>query len=172
MGKKKRDKKYWKRRFGDLGPETIEPYYHHFDLRRFDNLDDEGFAYLLTSVKGVNMLDLNETEITNESIAILPRLEYVYELRLKGVYGIDNGCIPDLNKLDQLSFLHVNHTGITIDGLLQLTNLQALRTLLFTADDAESIREEILQLHALLPQCELVVNSKPQYFEEEQNWQV
>jgi hypothetical protein len=160
-----RNKKYWKRRFGDLTPENMEPYYHQLDLRRIGDVDDEGLAYLLTSVKGVNMLDLNETDITNESIKLITRLEYVQELRLKGVHALDNRCIDDLNKLTGLTFLHVNHTGITIDGLLQLSNLKALRTLLFSANDEESIREKILQLHQLLPECELVMNSKPQYFE-------
>jgi len=67
MGQKRRDSKYWKRKFGSLA-ESIEPYYQHFDLRPIDDLDDEGFTYLIAPVKGVNMLDLNETEITNESI--------------------------------------------------------------------------------------------------------
>jgi hypothetical protein len=160
-----RNKKYWKRRFGDLTPENMEPYYHHLDFRRIGDVDDEGLAYLLTSVKGVNMLDLNETDITNESIQLLTRLEYVNELRLKGIDTLDNRCIDDLNKLTTLTFLHVNHTRINIDGLLRLQDLKALRTLLFSADDEAAIQDKILQLHQLLPQCELVVNSKPQYFE-------
>jgi hypothetical protein len=62
-----RNKKYWQRRFGIL---NTEPYHHHFDLRQIPDLDDEGFAYLLTYVMGINMLDLNETDITNASIAL------------------------------------------------------------------------------------------------------
>lgn len=162
-----RNKKYWKRRFGDLTPENMQPYYHQLDLRRIGDVDDEGLAYLLSSVKGVNMLDLNETDITNESIRLLTRLEYVNELRLKGIVVLDNDCIDDLNKLTSLTFLHVNHTGINIDGLLRLHHLKALRTLLFSADDVDVIQHKILQLHQLLPECELVVNSKPQYFEKD-----
>lgn len=165
-----RNKKYWKRRFGDLTPENMEPYYHHLDFRRIGDVDDEGLAYLLTSVKGVNMLDLNETDITNESIKLLTGLEYVNELRLKGIDALDNRCIAYLNKLTNLTFLHVNHTGITIDGLLQLNNLKALRTLLFSANDIDSIHTKILQLHQLLPECELVINSTPQYFESKDTW--
>jgi hypothetical protein len=161
-----RNKKYWKRRFGDLTPENMLPYYHQLDLRRIGDVDDEGLAYLLTSVKGVNMLDLNETDITNESIKLITKLEYVHELRLKGIDALDNHCIDDLNKLTSLTFLHINHTGINIDGLLRLQHLKALRTLLFSADDEVAIQDKVLQLHQMLPGCELVMNSKPQYFEE------
>ena len=127
-----RNIKYWKRRFGTAN--TIA-YHHHFDVRQIPDLDDEGLAYLLTNVKGVNMLDLNEIEITNATIALLTKLEYVNELRMKGCVDIDNNCIADLNKIASLQFLHVKNTGITIDGLLQLTALTKLTELLFSADD-------------------------------------
>ena len=59
-----------KRRYGRLA-ESMEPYYHHLDLRPLTELDDDGLEYILAKVKGVYMLDLNETEITNKSIALL-----------------------------------------------------------------------------------------------------
>lgn len=158
-----RNQKYWKRRFGNL-EDNAEPYAHHIDLRRIDDLDDEGFAYLLTNVKGVNMLDLNETEITNASIKLLTGLEYVKELRAKGCW-LDNACITDLNKITSLEFLHLKNTAITIDGILQLHALTNLKTLLFSADDVEAIKEKMLQLKAMLPTCEFVIDGKPYYFD-------
>jgi len=154
-----------KRRYGKLA-ESMEPYYHQLDLRPFDDLDDDAFAYIMTKVKGVNMLDLNETEITNESIKLLTRLEYVNELRAKQCRNLDNGCIADLNKLTNLVFLHLKSTAITIDGLLQLNNLPNLKELMFSADDVEIIKEKMLQLKALLPGCAFTVNSKPWIFDD------
>lgn len=72
-----------KRRYGKLA-ESMSEYYHHLDLRPFDDFDDDAFAYIMAKVKIVNMLDFNETEITNESIKLLTQLEYVNELRGKG----------------------------------------------------------------------------------------
>lgn len=158
------DKKYWKRRFGKLD-DKAGPYYHHLDFRRIDDLDDEGFAYLLSDVKGVNMLDLNETEITNESIKLLTRLEYVKELQVKGCHIVDDGCIDDLNKITSLEFLYLKNTSVTIDGLLKLNGLTNLKKILFSADDAEAIKEKMLQLKAMLPDCDFVINSKPYYFD-------
>lgn len=153
-----------KRRYGKLA-ESMSEYYHHLDLRSFDDLDDDAFAYIMVKVKAVNMLDLNETAITNESIKLLTGLEYVNELRAKACHNLDNGCIADLNKLTNLVFLHLKSTAITIDGLLQLNNLPGLKELMFSAADMESIKEKMLQLKALLPGCSFTVNSKPWLFE-------
>jgi hypothetical protein len=165
MGKKKRERKYWKRRFGDLTAESMQPYYHHLDFRRISDLDDEGLEYLLTNVKGINMLDLNETEITNESIKLLTTLEYVTELRAKGMYGLTDACAEDLNKIKGLELLHVKSTLITIDGLLKLTDQQQLKKILFSATDVEAIKEKMLQLKAMHPVCEFVIDGKPYYFD-------
>jgi hypothetical protein len=156
-----RNKKYWQRRFGIL---NTEAYYHHFDVRQIPDLDDEGFAYLLTHVKGINMLDLNETEITNASIALLTKLEYVNELRIKGCTDIDDDCITDLNKITSLQFLHVKNTGITIDGILQLNALTKLTDILFSNDDDKDIKDKMLLLKNMLPNCSFVINSVPYIF--------
>lgn len=107
------------------------------------------------------MLDLNETDITNESIQLLTHLEYVNELRVKDCRYLDNGCINNLNQLTELVFLHLKDTQITIDGLLQLNQLQKLKTLMFSATDVDGIKEKLLQLKTMLPQCEITINSKP-----------
>lgn len=159
MKKKKKEREYWKRRFGNLTAADMEPYYHHLDLRRFWELDDEGLAYLLTNVKGVDMLDFNEAEITNEGIRTLTKLEYVKELRLKDCRHLDNGCIESLNKLSSLVFLRLKNTKVTIDGLLQLNNLPELKTLMFTSE-VEIPEEKMRRLRAILPACEFVVNGQ------------
>lgn len=165
MGKKKRDRKYWKRRFGDLTADSMQPYYQHLDFRSITDLDDEGLEYLLTNVKGINMLDLHETEITNESIKLLTTLEYVTELRAKGMYGLTDACAEDLNKINGLELLHVKNTLITIDGLLKLTDQQHLKKILFSSTDVEAIKEKMLQLKAMHPGCEFVIDGKPCNFD-------
>jgi hypothetical protein len=112
------------------------------------------------------MLDLNETEITNKSISLLTKLEYVKELRLKSVRGIDDNCADDLNKITSLEFLHLRYTGFTIDGVLKLNALTNLQKIIFSADDVDAIKDKMLQLRAMLPNCEFLVNSKPYEFED------
>ena len=164
MRKRDKNQKDLRRRFGALA-ESLSPYCDHLDFRKIDNLDDEGFAFLMSNVRGVNMLDLNGTAITNESIRLLTSLEYVKELRAKECYHLDNNCIGDLNQLRELVFLHVKSTAITIDGLLQLTALPNLKELMFSANDIESIKDKLLQLKKQLPACEFVINSKPYHFD-------
>lgn len=138
-----------------------EGYFHHLDFRCMDNFDDNAFASQMAGVKGVNMLDVNETDISNDSIRLLTSLEYVKELRAKECLGLTNECVDDLNKITSLEFLHLKSTSITIAGLLQLKDLSNLKTLMFSADDVAGIKEQLLQLKLMLPQCELIINSKP-----------
>lgn len=157
-----RDKKYWKRRLGKI--EYTSSYHDHLDFRGIPDLNDDGLAYFLTDIKGINMLDLNETEITNDSIELLSNFEYVNELRLKGCNEIDDDCIPDLNKITSLQFLHIKDTAITIDGILQLNGLTNLRQLLFSVDDTAVIKDKMLLLHKILPNCNCTINSIPYVF--------
>lgn len=85
-------------------------------------------------------------------------------MRLKGCDAIDDGCIPDLNKLVSLKFLHLKNTSITIDGILQLKELTDLTTLLFSVDDIAVIKDKMLLLHEMLPDCNFVVNGTPYLF--------
>lgn len=167
ISKIRKQQKELQRRFGELA-ESMPPYPHHLDLRLFNDLEDHGFAFIMTNVKGVNMLDLNETEVSNESIKLLISLEYVNELRAKECRHLDNDCIESLNQLSSLEFLHLKSTAITIDGLLKLTNLPNLKELMFSAEDTESIQEKMQQLKTLLPNCNFTVNSRPWHFDEYQ----
>ena len=117
MRKKKKERLYWQRRFGNLTAEDMAPYYHHLDLRRFWDLDDEGLAYLMTNVKGVIMLDLNESAITNESIKLLtdalknlPHLAHV-SLVIRGCLEVSYNVVKNLEKAlkRQKLSLELNH---------------------------------------------------------------
>lgn len=139
-------------------------YVDHMDFRALPELSDDGLANYLKGVCGINMLDLNETEITNESITLLSKLEYVYELRMKDCVEVDNNCIEDLNKITSLRFLYIKDTKITIDGLLQLKNLTNLTKLLFSDDKTYGFEEKMLALKQILPNCDFVVNTVPYIF--------
>ena len=156
-------KKELERRFGALA-ENLVGYVDHIDFRFFDDFNDEAFAFLMKNVKGVNMLDLNETNITNESIEFLTKLEYVNEIRARQCENLTDDCTEDLNKLTSLTFLHLRSTAITIDGLLNLKNLTHLKTLLFSADDIFAIKKKLRDLKLLHLPCEMVIDSKPYYY--------
>ncbi|MGS0747631.1 hypothetical protein [Halpernia sp. GG3] len=95
----------------------------------------------MKNVKGVIILDLNETDITNKSIKILNNLEYTNELRTKECRYLTYDCTEDLNRLKTQNFLHLKNTAITVHGLLKLKNLINLKTLMFSAEDIPSIKE-------------------------------
>jgi hypothetical protein len=67
-------KKELERRFGKLH-ESLTGYHDHIDFRSLDDFDDNAFAWLMQNVKGVNMLDLNETDNMISIIMPLDLLE-------------------------------------------------------------------------------------------------
>ena len=147
-------------RFGKMAA-SMEPYYHQLDFRKFDDFGDEAFAYLVKNVKGVDMLDLNETEITNDSIELMTRMEYVKELRIKGCRQVNDDAIVFINKINGLEFLHAKGTGITINGLLRLSPDDTLKEILFSHESGEDIAEKMAMLLKKMPGCQFVVNGNP-----------
>lgn len=133
----------------------------HLDFRKLEDVDDDIFAYLMEKVKGVNMLDLNGTDISNESMRLLTRLEYIYELRMKDCTEINDEAIPYINQLSSLRLLHVKDTNITIEGLLKLTNLHQLEDLIFSATEHADISSQLYKLQEQLIGCRLFMNGKP-----------
>jgi hypothetical protein len=156
-----KNNKYWKRRLGNETPGNAGAYHQHLDFRRIDELDDTGLSYLLNGVKGVELLDLHETDITNASIQLLKTLEYVRELGLKGCNQVDNDCISDLDRINGLEKLHLKDSSITIDGLLKLSPHHTFKQVMFSAVDVDAIRDKIVDLQHRFPSTELVINSVP-----------
>lgn len=148
------------RRYGRL-ESTMQAYYTHLDFRRLDNLEDAGFAFLMQRVRGAEMLDLDDTDISDGSIEIVARLEYVKELRLKDCHQLTNTCMKWIHQMKTLELLHVKGTQITLDGLLQLRDLPSLKTLLFSVDSISEAQERIDQLQQQLPDCKFIVNGTP-----------
>ena len=71
-------------------------------MRLWDIVIDEYLELLATNVKSIDMLDLDETDITNDGIAFLTQMDFIKELRLKGISEIDNDCISHLNKIKKM----------------------------------------------------------------------
>ena len=111
----KKVKKELEQRFVKMAA-SINGFCHHLDFRSLEDFDDEAFAYVMMNAKGVNMLNLNESDITNESIQLFTRLEYVNQIRFKGCHLLNNDCVIHLNKLTTLRILDLVGTVVTIDG--------------------------------------------------------
>ena len=156
-----KNSKYWKRRLGNETPGTAGAYHQQLDFRRIDELDDTGLAYMMNGVKGVEMLDLHEADITNASIQLLATLEYVRELGLKGCNQVDDDCIPDLDRVNGLEKLHLKDSSITIDGLLKLSSHHGFKQVMFSAVDVDAIRAKMAFLSERYPHCKWIINSVP-----------
>lgn len=154
----RREREFWKS-FGIDDPEQVPPQYHRVDLR-CTRISDEELGLMATRIKRIEMLDLNDTEITATGIENLVVLEHLAELRIKDCAQIDDSAIPHLSQLKGLRLLNIKGTRITINGLLGIMDAKALEELYFTSSGREDISEQLQQLQQILPTCRLVVDGK------------
>jgi len=141
-------------------PDAIPTHLERVNFRIWDHVDDDQIEMMITHVQSINMLDLDETEITNHSIELLGKLSFIKELRLKGCNEIDDDAIPHLNNISGLELLHLGGTPISLNGLLQLSATHPLRMLLISVDDPELHQNELTTIAQRFPACELIVNHK------------
>ena len=110
-----KEEQFWNNFFYFNVPKHLDQVPQHLERVNFRiyNVDDYGLGQMVAYVQTINMLDLDGTDVTNAGIAELTKLKDIKELRLKECRFIDNGCIPDLNKLTGLTLLHLGGTSLT-----------------------------------------------------------
>lgn len=156
---KKREKRFWKTKYGSKSPKYFADYIPLLNLVGED-LDDEELGWLCNPLKSVGVLKLDENRISNEGVKHLLKLDSILELQLKN-NPINGNCIPVLNQLTNLSVLHVGHTDIGLQDILGLGNLSKLELLLLNDDPQKVDTEIITQFQNVHPACKLVINSRP-----------
>ncbi len=154
----RREREFWKS-FGIDDPEQVPLAYQRVDLR-CTRISDEELALMATRIKRIEMLDLNDTEITAIGIENLIALEHLAELRIKDCAQINDSAIAHLGLLKGLRLLNIKGTRITLNGLLGITGATTLEELYFTSSGQEDISEQLQQLQQILPACRIVVDGK------------
>jgi Leucine-rich repeat (LRR) protein len=157
-----KEEQFWNNFFYFNVPKHLEQVPEHLERVNFRiyNVDDYGLGEMVEYVKTINMLDLDGTDVTNEGIAHLTKLQELKELRLKECLGVDNRCIIHLNKLTGLTLLHLGGTAITAKDVLGLADLHRLKLLLISSVDYNNEVDDYKAIKALLPNCELLVDHK------------
>ncbi|TWI78284.1 hypothetical protein IQ13_3966 [Lacibacter cauensis] len=141
-------------------PDCVPTHLERVNFRIWNSVTDEEIELMVTHVRSINMLDLDETEITNDAIEQLTKLSFIKELRLKGCTDINDGAIVHINNIKGLELLHLGGTSISINGLLQLSADHPLQTLLVSVDDTEKELNNLTILAKRFPKCQLIVNHK------------
>ena len=174
MLKKKQEKlkedQFWSMFYSFHSPKNrvhTPPDLERVNFRIWDHVNDDHLLMMMSRVRSINFLDLDETDISNEGVNHLTRLEHIKELRLKGIPAINDDCMASLNKITSLELLHLGGTSVTLKGLMQLGCLQNLKVVLLSLTASEAIREQMLELKKLLPGCEFILNYKSYLFDPE-----
>ena len=151
-------------------PDGIPTHLERVNFRIWDRVEDEHIELMMQHVQSINMLDLDETEITNNSVELLTKLDFLKQLRLKGCSDIDDGAVPHINNIKGLELLHIDGTSISLQGALQLAAHHPLHTLLIGVDEHEQHIEELTLLANRFPDCQLIVNHKDFTVKKTDDW--
>ena len=149
--------------------DEIPTHLERVNFRIWNSVEDDEIEMMVTHVRSINMLDLDETDITNYSIQLLAQLSFIKELRLKGCRKIDDEGIPHINNIKGLELLHIDGTSISINGVLQLSASHPLRMLLIGVDAPEQHLTELAAIAQRFPESELIVNHKSFTIKKEDN---
>ncbi|WP_316770166.1 hypothetical protein [Pedobacter frigiditerrae] len=164
---KQADQQFWGTFYYMNVPKHIPGIPMHVEQVRFrlyDHVDDDHLIRMVQGIKSVGQLDLDETDITNEGIAELVKLDYITELRLKGCHDITNEAMSFICDIKGLELLHLIGTSITTAGFQQIGKLTSLKKMLIRADRDDPLLEEI---YINLPKdCEFIVDYKRYPFSE------
>lgn len=151
-------------------PDGIPVHLERVNFRSWNHVEDEQIELMMQHVQSINMLDLDETDITNDSIELLTKLSFLNELRLKGCRHIDDQAIIYINDIKGLELLHIDGTSISLQGALQLAAHHPLHTLLIGVDEEEKHIEELTLLANRFPDCQLIVNHKDFTVKKTDDW--
>lgn len=132
------------------------------------NLTDDGLACISNCSK-IQSLNLQETEITNEGIKYLKKLENLSDLRLKGNPQLTNDCISNLAALDFLFNLQIHETSINEEGLKTFVALKNLEIHCFLENICIDIRgnnytfEGLLDISGKIPGCAILAKGNGEF---------
>jgi len=132
------------------------------------NLNDEGVAHV-SDCREIEILNLQETEITNEGITYLKKLKKLKYLRLKENYQLTNACISALIAVEQLEDLQIHGTSVTEEGLSKLVVLKNLKDLTIDVRENNYTFEGLLKISKEIPDCHILAKGDGMFYKGEFN---
>ena len=80
-----KEEAFWAAFFFYSVPRHLDEVPEHIDRANFrvDGVDDEGLSLMVTKVRSIYQLDLDDTDITIEGLRHLTQLDFVKELRCR-----------------------------------------------------------------------------------------
>jgi len=86
--------------------DEIPSHLHRVNFRMHGVDDDDELLLMMDKVKSIDMLELDETIVTNKGVRYLTKLISLKELRLKGCRELDERCLLSLNQIFSFELLH------------------------------------------------------------------
>lgn len=125
-----------------------------------DDVDDQVLYYLTLRIPVIYRLYFKFTCITDEGVKHISKIENLEQLTLREHRNITNISVPYLNKLNDLEYLDILKTGIRLEDLPGLFDLQNLKELYVTSEnlDEEYLLGHVIAMKKIVPNCVLYIN--------------
>lgn len=171
----------------DIDGDCVDPYAVHFkfcgwnhiwrmdDLRKLallpnlrsasfcgTNLDDVGLEHV-SHAATLEILDLQDTKISNCGLAHLARLPRLRSLRLNRNRQLTNQCVPHLLRLTSLTDLQIHETAIDQCGLANFEGMTSLRNICVDVRDNKYTFDGLLTLSARMTECTIRANGRGEF---------
>lgn len=159
MHLKGKEKHFWKNNFNIRSLAEIPSEIN--DFKSIDSeLDDDFLFYLTCRIPVIHCLYFKFTNITDEGVKHISKIEKIEELTLREHKNITNASIPFINKLSYLEYLDILKTEIVLEDIQGLYNLQNLKELHISSENIEEgyLLSVIVKIKDILPKCTLYVN--------------
>ena len=125
----------------------------HLNAASADLNDDH--LEIIGQLVSLELLDLDLTELSDQSLRFIEPLQNLRELRLKDNPQLTDECIPSLIQLTSLKQVHIENTGITWKGLKQLVSEVDLESVIL-GSEFNDFEDELLTISSLRPEMEIL----------------
>ena len=133
--------------------------------------NDHYFEMLTDKVQIIHSIYLKETDITDEGVKHISKVQQLKSLTLMKHPQITKASLPFLNQLIDLEYLDIWRTNIILEDLTALDQLKNLKELYVSStrkayDDSypelenDRILEQLIVLEELFPKCTFYVDHK------------
>ncbi|MBZ0316361.1 MAG: hypothetical protein K8L91_08080 [Anaerolineae bacterium] len=128
---------------------------HFFKIKtlRLRNIGSDAFVPFIHRFLDLYELDLSQSDVTMEGILLLPIIESLHVLNLKGI-SLDEKAIRHISNLKNLESLNLSSTGFHEDWLVHLHQFKYLKKL-FISNNQNISKGAVQELKSTVPFCKI-----------------
>lgn len=154
----KEEKKFWKTHYHFDKPSQLHENWSQI-WSVDSNHDDEFFYYFSLRVTSIVEVHLKDTFITDLAVEYMTKFKNLKILFLRKHDHITKASIPFFNQMQNLKYLNITRTKITLKDLCESLNNQNLKEVFLDSEENENnLEEKAFILKERMPNCNIYLD--------------